>query len=67
MSQCNHPFNTVHKCNHDEFICCGKEMKAVGFTFGNGWQCEICGHKEYDVASYKMSGNYDMYIKGAES
>ena len=42
---------------HDDFICCGHEMTPTGFQSGNGWVCEYCGHREFDVASFKMGGN----------
>ena len=49
-------------CCHDDFICCGRKMCATGFQFGNGWECEVCGHREFDVASFKMGGNYEEYL-----
>ncbi|MFA5311722.1 MAG: hypothetical protein WC375_00220 [Methanomassiliicoccales archaeon] len=46
----------------DSYICCGEKMKVGGLEFGNGWLCRKCGKKIYDVASIKMSGNYDAYL-----
>lgn len=48
----------------DETICCGKDMTPTGLDLGNGWLCEICGREFYDVASVKMSGNYEEYLRG---
>ena len=45
-----------------EYVCCGSDMKPTGLTYGNGWLCECCGYKKYDVASVKRSGNYDAYL-----
>ena len=45
-----------------DFECCGIEMDTVGLSLGNGWQCSKCGRIKYDVASVKMSGNYEEYL-----
>ena len=46
----------------EDEVCCGEEMVPCGLTHGNGWQCRKCGNEKYDVASVKMSGNYEAYL-----
>jgi hypothetical protein len=45
-----------------DFVCCDREMTPTGFQSGNGWECEVCGHRELDVASFKLGGNYEEYL-----
>jgi hypothetical protein len=54
-------------CCHEDFICCGREMTPTGFQFGNGWECDVCGHREFDVASFKMGGNYEEYLRTSDN
>ena len=39
---------------------CGNEMDIAGFQEENcnGWLCSKCGHKEYDVTSMKINGEW---------
>ena len=39
---------------------CKSEMDIAGFQEENcnGWLCPKCGHKEYDVASMKIAGEW---------
>ena len=46
----------------EDNICCNKPMTPTGLIYGNGWECEKCGNYSYDIASVKMSGNYEEYL-----
>lgn len=48
--------------DYDDYICCGEQMIPTGLDLGNGWKCRKCGKQKYDVASVKMSGNYEAYL-----
>jgi len=54
-------------CYHEDFICCGRKMTPTGFEFSNGWECQVCGHREFDVVSFKMGGNYEEYLRMSDN
>ena len=41
--------------------CGNNDMTPCGFGDCNGWECDTCGYREYDMVSYKMGG-CDRYV-----